>query len=135
VQTMRKNRDLVPVPQDTEFLLYQTEDGKTHIQVRLQNESAWLTQAGMAELFQTTPQNITLHIKAIYGEEELTRERTCKELLQVRSEGGRTVNRHLKHYNLEAILAVGYRVSSHRGTQFRRWATEHLTIVVRVFAL
>lgn len=107
-------------------LIYQAEDGKTHINVRMEGDTVWLTQAAMAELFQTTSQNITLHIKSIYSEGELSEEATCKNYLQVQVEGGRKVQRSLKHYNLEAIIAVGYRVKSHRGTQFRRWATERL---------
>jgi len=77
-------------------------------------------------LFQTTPQNVTLHLKAIYMEGELKEEATCKDYLQVRREGGRQVSRSLRHYSLPAILAIGYRVRSHRGTQFRQWATERL---------
>jgi hypothetical protein len=108
------------------FLIYQPEDGKTRISVRLEGDTVWLTQASMAELFQTTPQNITLHIKNIYDDGELSEEATCKDYLQVQMEGEREVERARKHYNLEMILAVGYRVRSHRGTQFRRWATERL---------
>jgi hypothetical protein len=85
-----------------------------------------LTQALIAELFQTTPQNITQHLKSIYEDAELSEEATCKEYLQVRPEGEREVQRTLKHYNLDVILAVGYRVRSHRGIQFRQWATERL---------
>ena len=80
----------------------------------------------MAELFQTTPQNVTLHLKAIYDEGELTEEATCKDYLQVRLEGGREVSRQLRHYSLPAGLAVGVRVRSPRGTQFRQWATAQL---------
>lgn len=109
-----------------EFQLYQTEDGQTRIVCLFENETLWLSQAHLAELFQTTPQNITLHLKAIYAEGELSQAATCKEYLQVRTEGKREVQRQVKHYSLEAILAVGYRVRSHRGTQFRRWATERL---------
>jgi hypothetical protein len=108
------------------FLIYQPEDGKTRISVRLEGETVWLTQAAMAELYQTTPQNITLHINNIYDEGELDEGATCKDYLQVQLEGGREVQRSRKHYNLDMILAVGYRVRSHRGTQFRRWATERL---------
>lgn len=110
----------------SEFVLYQTEDGRTRIECRFEGETLWLTQAQLAELFQTTPQNVTLHLKAIYGEGELSPEATCKDYLQVRTEGKRSVSRSLTHYNLSAILAVGYRVRSHRGTQFRQWATERL---------
>ena len=108
------------------ILIYQAEDGKTHINVRMEGDTVWLTQSAMAELFQTSSQNITMHIKNIYTEGELSEEVTCKDYLQVQSEGGREVQRTLKHYNLEVIIAVGYRVKSHRGTQFRRWATERL---------
>lgn len=111
----------------SEFILYQTEDGRTRIQCRFEQDTLWLTQAQMAELFQTTPQNITLHLKAIFAEGELEEGATCKDYLQVRQEGGREVSRKLRHYGLEAILAVGYRVRSHRGTQFRQWATARLS--------
>jgi hypothetical protein len=110
----------------SEIVLYQTEDGQTRIQCRFENENVWMTQALMAELFQTTPQNITLHLKAIYEEGELTEAATCKDYLQVRAEGPRQVQRALRHYNLEAILAVGYRVRSPRGTAFRQWATAQI---------
>jgi hypothetical protein len=109
-----------------QLVLYRTEDGQTRVSCRFEHYSVWLTQAAMAELFQTTPQNITLHIAAIYQEAELSEEATCKEYLQVRQEGSRQVSRTLKHYNLSMILAVGYRVRSPRGTQFRQWATARL---------
>ena len=111
----------------SEIILYQTEDGRTRIQCRFENDTLWLTQAQIAELFQTTPQNVTLHLKAIFAEGELSEAATCKDYLQVRSEGVRKVSRKLRHYRLEAILAVGYRVRSHRGTQFRQWATARLS--------
>ena len=109
-----------------EFILYQTEDGRTRIECRFEDETLWLTQAQMAELFQTTPQNITLHLKAIYAEEEQSEAATCKSYLQVRREGGRTIQRQVRHYRLETVLAVGFRVRSHHGTQFRQWATAQL---------
>ena len=90
------------------MLIYQ--DGSLSLSVRLDGQTVWLTQAAMAELFQTTPQNITLHLKSIYEEGELSEEATCKDYLQVRIEGSRQIQRSLKHYSLEAILAVGYRV-------------------------
>jgi hypothetical protein len=114
------------LPVQGRLLLYQTEDGHTRIEVRLQGETVWMTQAAMAELYQSTPQNITLHLKAIYQEGELDPQATCKEFLQVQFEGSRTVSRSRKFYNLPAIIAVGYRIRSPRGTQFRRWATERL---------
>ncbi len=110
----------------SEILFYQTEDGRNRIEVRLEDETVWLTQGTMAELFQTTPQNITLHLKNIYQEGELDEAATCKDFLQVQTEGPRQVQRSRRFYNLESIIAVGYRVKSHRGTQFRRWATERL---------
>jgi hypothetical protein len=120
----------------SEVILYQTEDGTTRLSVRLEGETVWLTQAAMAELFQTTPQNVTIHVKSIYEEGELESEATCKDYLQVRSEGTRQVERRLKHYNLDMVIAVGYRVRSHRGTQFRRWATERLReYVVKGFTM
>lgn len=109
-----------------ELLLYQTEDGRTRIECRFEHETLWLTQAHMADLFQTTPQNITLHLKAIYAEGEQNEEATCKPYLQVRQEGGRSVRRQVRHYRLEVVLAVGFRVRSPRGTQFRQWATARL---------
>ena len=110
----------------SEIVLFQTEDGRTRVECRFENENVWLTQALMAELFQTTPQNMTLHLAALYAEGELAEAATCKDYLQVRTEGGRQVKRTLRYYNLEAILAVGYRVRSPRGTQFRQWATARL---------
>ena len=110
----------------SQFLLYQSEDGHTRIEVRLAGETVWLTQAAMAELYGTTPQNITQHITAICDEGELDEAATCKPYLQVRTEGARQIKRSLKHYSLPMILAVGYRVRSLRGTQFRQWATARL---------
>jgi hypothetical protein len=113
-------------PSRSELILYQTEAGRTRIQCRFEGETVWLTQAQIAELFQTTPQNITIHLKDIYAARELDEAATCKSYLQVREEGGRQVTRTLRHYNLDAILAVGFRVRSHRGTQFRQWAMARL---------
>ncbi len=109
-----------------EIILYTTEDGTTSIQLRTQDGTVWLTQAEIAELFQTSPQNITTHLRAIYADNELDEAVTCKESLQVQSEGKRTIQRNFKFYNLSAILAIGYRVRSPRGIQFRKWATIHL---------
>jgi hypothetical protein len=114
-----------PLPQSG-IILYQTEDGRTRIQCRFENETLWLSQVQIAELFQTSVPNINLHLKAIYAENELTEGATIKSYLIVRSEGGRQVSRPIMHYNLPAILAVGFRVRSHRGTQFRQWATARL---------
>ena len=108
-----------------EIIVYQPE--KTlQLEVRMENETVWLTQAQMAELFETTPQNITLHIKNIYVEQELIADSTCKDFLQVREEGSRMIKRMQKFYNLDVIISVGYRVKSKRGTQFRIWANKIL---------
>lgn len=118
------------------IVLYQSPDGGPTLSVRLQGQTAWLTQAQMAELFQTTPQNITMHIANVYGDGELPEEATCKDYLQVRAEGGRRVERATKHYSLDMIIAVGYRVRSARGTQFRQWATATLAeYLTKGFAL
>ncbi len=110
----------------SQIVIYQTESGQTKIDVRLENETVWLTQKSMAELFQTTPQNITLHLKNIFEEEELQENATCKDFLQVQLEGNRMVERNQKFYNLDAIISVGYRIKSHVATRFRIWATQHI---------
>jgi len=109
-----------------EFLLYETEDGKTRVECRFVEDTLWLTQALMAELFQVKIPTINEHLKNIYADGELLPEATIRKFLIVRQEGSRQVSRNIDHYNLDAILAVGYRVRSTRGTQFRRWATERL---------
>ena len=117
-----------------QLLIY--NDGGLKLQVRLDGQTVWLTQAQMAELYQTTPQNITLHVQGIYDDGELPEEATCKEYLQVRQEGSRQVQRALKHYSLDMILAVGYRVRSPRGTLFRQWATTRLReLLIKGFTL
>lgn len=108
-----------------EIILYQPDEA-VKLEVRLEDETVWLTQAQMAELFKTTPQNITIHIGSIYKEEELDISSTCKEHLQVRQEGNRNVKRKQKFYNLDVIISVGYRVKSKYGTRFRQWATRVL---------
>lgn len=109
-----------------ELILYTTEDGTASIRLRAEGGTVWLSQLEMAELFQTSVPNINIHIKNILEEGELPAEATIKEDLIVRQEGGRQVRRPVKFYNLDMILAVGYRVRSLRGTQFRQWATTHL---------
>ena len=109
-----------------ELILYTTEDGNAAIRLRAEDGTVWLTQLDMATLFATTKQNVSLHIKNILAEGELTEVATVKESLTVQTEGGRQVRRSNLLYNLDMILAVGYRVRSHRGTQFRQWATTHL---------
>lgn len=110
-----------------ELILYQTEDGLIQVGLHAIDHTIWLTQAEMAELFNTSPQAITQLIKAIYNDGEVEEGATCKEFLQVRQEGGRQVSRKLKSYSLQMILAVGYRVRSPRGIQFRQWATRNLS--------
>ena len=109
-----------------EVLLYQREDGAPTLDVRLDAETVWLSQQQIAELFQTTRENITMHLRNVYVEGELDREATRKDFLQVRVEGSRSVRRAVAHYNLDAILSVGYRVKSATATQFRIWATRQL---------
>ena len=112
--------------QSGEIIIYQSEEGKTKIEVRLEDDNVWLTQKMMAELFQTTPQNITLHLKNIFEEDELQEDATCKDFLQVQTEGSRKVRRKQKFYNLDVVISVGYRIKSRIATKFRIWATEHL---------
>lgn len=124
------------LPQKSQFLIYQAEGGRIKIDVRFENETVWLTQQHMAELFQTTQQNISLHLQNIYEEGELTLAATHKEFLSVRREGNRDVQRQLDFYNLDAIISVGYRVKSAVATQFRIWATQRLReYIVKGFVL
>ncbi len=123
-------------PPGGQFLVYQTEDGKLKIDVRFEGETVWLTQQHLAELFQTTQQNISLHLQNIYEEGELQRGATHKESLSVRQEGTRSVRRRVDFYNLDAILSVGYRVKSAVATRFRIWATQRLReYIVKGFVL
>jgi hypothetical protein len=110
----------------SEVVLYTSDDGRTRLDLRIDGQSVWLTQLEVAELFQTTKQNVSLHAKNILEEGELSAEATVKESLTVQTEENRHVKRSLQHYNLDLILAIGYRVRSGRGTQFRQWATTHL---------
>jgi len=114
------------LPAKGQFLVYPTEDGRTKIEVRLENETVWLTQQHMADLFQTTKQNVSLHLQNIFAERELDRGATVKESLTVQPEGGRSVQRRVEYYNLDAIISVGYRVKSAVATRFRIWATQQL---------
>ncbi|MEY4591140.1 MAG: hypothetical protein RIR18_35 [Pseudomonadota bacterium] len=116
-----------PVPMSQgEFLLYQTEDAQTRVQIRLTDGTLWLTQKQLAELYQVAVSTINGHLRTLYGDGELVAERTIRKFRIVAPEGARTVERLTDHYSLEAVLQVGYRVRSHRGTQFRRWATDLL---------
>jgi hypothetical protein len=116
---MRKN-------EKSQIIIYQTESGKTKIEVRLEDETVWLSQKLLAELFQTTKQNISLHIQNIFDEGELTPEATVKEYLTVQTEGNRRVERKVEFYNLDMIISVGYRIKSYVATRFRQWATQRL---------
>lgn len=123
-------------PSRGELILYRTEDGRDTIRLRVVDGTVWLTQAEIAGLFDTTPQNVTQHLGTVFGDGELDEAATCKDFLQVQTEGTRSVRRTLKVYNLDAILAVGYRVRSPRGSQFRRWATTVLReFLVKGFVL
>ena len=118
----------IPIPQDGqgEIVIYQSESGDTKIDVRFVDETVWLTQTQMAELFQSSRTNIVEHIQNIYEEGELDEDSTCRKFRQVRIEGNRQVTRELPYYNLDMIISLGYRVRSKIATQFRRWATERL---------
>ena len=120
----------------SEIILYQTEDGVTRVEVRLQDETVWLTVAQMAELFQRDRSSIFKHIQNIFEEGELSSERTVANFATVQIEGGREVSRETDHFNLDVIISVGYRVKSHRGTQFRIWATQRLReYIIKGFTL
>lgn len=118
--------DSTPQAPQGEFMLFQAADGHTRVECRFESDTLWLTQAAMADLYQISPQAITQHIKAIYDDGELEQNLTCKFYLQVAMEGNRQVSRNKQHYSLPVIIAVGYRVRSSRGTQFRQWATATL---------
>ncbi len=125
----------IPAP-DTGMLFYQTEDGQSRIQVRLQDETVWLSQRLLAELYQVSTRTISEHIINIYSDHELSPEATIRKFRLVQIEGSRQVERLVDFYNLDMILAIGYRVRSHRGVQFRRWATERLKeYIVKGFVL
>lgn len=110
----------------SDLILYSSEDGQTRLHLRVEGQSVWLSQLEIAELFQTTKQNVSLHAKNIFEDGELSAEATVKESLTVQVEGQRQVKRKLTHYNLDLILAIGYRIRSPRGVQFRQWASTHL---------
>lgn len=123
-------------PAEGQFLVYQAEDGKLKIDVRFEGETVWLTQQQLAELFQTTKQNVSLHTQNIFDEQELERGATVKESLTVQQEGSRSVRRRVELYNLDVIISVGYRVKSAVATRFRMWATQRLReYIVKGFVL
>ena len=114
-----------------EIVIYQTENGQTKIDVRFEDETVWLTQQQMAELYQTSRTNIVEHIKHIYEEEELEADSTCRKFRQVQNEGNRNVSREIPFYNLDMIISLGYRIKSKVATQFRQWATKRLNEYIR----
>ena len=125
----------MPTP-TSQILIYQAENGETKIDVRLEDETVWLTQKLMAELFQSTVPNINMHLKNIFEEGELNQKATIKKSLIVRKEGNREVSREVEFYSLDAIISVGYRIKSHTATRFRQWATERLKeYIVKGFVL
>ena len=119
-------KEILPVADKNEIIVYQPEGGEFHIEVRVENETVWLTQAQMAELFATSRTNIVEHIGHIYEENELDQASTCRKFRQVQQEGSRRVNRQIPFYNLDMILSLGYRVKSAVATKFRRWANQVL---------
>ena len=123
---MADEKKLVPDENQGDIVIYQTEDGNTKIDVRFVDETVWLTQQQMAELFQSSRTNIVEHIQHIYEEGELDEASTCRKFRQVRTEGNRQVAREIPYYNLDMIISLGYRVKSMIATNFRRWATERL---------
>lgn len=124
-------KDNLNDPVKGQFLIYQAEDGELKVDVRFEDESVWLTQQQMVQLFQSSKQNISHHINSIYEEGELAPEATVKKYLTVRTEGKREVKRLLDYYNLDMIISVGYRVKSRIATRFRIWATQHLSEFIR----
>ena len=121
---------------NSEIIIYQTEDGLTKIEVRLEDETVWLTQQQMAELFQSSRTNVVEHIKNIYADRELEKKATCRNFRQVRTEGTREVARSIPHYNLDMIISLGYRIKSVVATRFRQWATARLKeYIIKGFAL
>ena len=134
----KKQADYAPAPEPAqgEMLVYQTEDGRIRLDVRLENETIWMTQSDMAQLFQCSTDNISLHLRNIYEENELSLEATTEDFSVVRQEGERQVRRKITFYNLDAIISVGYRVKSLIATRFRIWATQRLKeYIVKGFVL
>ncbi len=129
------NETPAPTP-GSQIVVYETDGGAVQVDVQLEHETVWLSQRGMAEVFATTPENVLMHLRNVFATEELDAEATAKDFLVVRTEGARRVRRRIRHYNLDAIISVGYRVNSRNGVRFRQWATrtlrEHL---VRGFTL
>ena len=111
---------------DCDVIVYEAPGGEARVDVRLDRETVWLTQRQMSEVFGTTPENVQMHLRNVFSGGELEAQATTKDFLVVQTEGKRRVRRRLKHYNLDAIISVGYRVNSKRGVRFRQWATRAL---------
>lgn len=121
---------------NSEIVIYKSEDGNIKVDVLFEDETVWLTQVQMVNLFQSTKQNISLHINNIFKEGELDKKATVKNYLTVREEGNRHVKRDIEYYNLDVVISVGYRVKSYQGTQFRIWATQRLReYIIKGFTL
>ena len=121
---------------NSSIIIYQSEDGNTRIEVKLENETVWLTQQQLCDLYQTSRTNIVEHIQHIYEDGELEESATCRKFRQVRQEGSRMVERELPYYNLDMIISLGYRVRSRVATHFRKWATERLKeYIIKGFAM
>ena len=133
---MKKNKQIVPENSFTEFLFYTTPNGKVKMEIFLRQETVWLTQAKIAELFDVDRSVVTKHLQNIFSEGELTKDATCAKIAQVQTEGQRKVERDVEFYNLDAIISVGYRVNSRRATHFRVWATQVLKeYIIKGFAM
>ena len=123
---MKVKKDQINNELNNKIIIYENQDGKLPISVRIEGETVWLTQMQLADLFSTTKQNISLHIKNIFEEGELTKEATVKEYLTVQKEGNREIKRQIEYYNLDLIISLGYRIKSSIATRFRQWATARL---------
>ena len=121
--TLSKNQQ---INKQYQFWLYTDNQTKVSVNVRIEDGNIWLNQRSISELFETTPQNITMHLRNIFDTDELDESSTCKEFLQVQKEGDREINRTLKFYNLDTIIALGYRINSQKATSFRIWVTKNL---------
>ena len=124
------------LPTNSQLIIYQTEDGQTKIDVRFDGDTVWLTQTALAELFQTTKNNISQHVKNVFEEGEVDQRATVKKFLTVQTEGQREVKRELEYYNLDLIISIGYRIKSRVASAFRIWATKHLhEFIVKGFVM
>ena len=133
IANMKSNEIEKKIPS---FVVYETDENVAKVSVRLEEETVWLTQKQLAQIFDTTRENVVQHIKNILQESELSENRTCKKFLQVQTEGNRNVKREIEHYNLDMIISLGYRINSKVATKFRQWATERLKeYIVKGFTL